>query len=518
MRKSPRVRPVTIAPAESRKGENQVKLKLLKMFFIVFTLCAATAIPSSAQTFTTRVHFNGTNGGQSDSSVVQGRDGNFYGTTSAGGATSGAFCPGDGGCGTVFRMTAAGKVTTLYNFCAQTNCTDGADPQQLLLASDGNFYGITATGGANCLDLDVIGCGTVFKITVAGALTTLYSFCAQANCADGWNPDALLQAPDGNFYGATFHGGLKGAGEIFELTPGGVLTVVHNFCSLGGGCVDGGLPESLMQASDGNFYGTTLQGGTGNVQCGVVFQLTTAGVLTTLHDFTADEGCSGHSGVIQGSDGNFYGTSTEGGGPHRRGTVYKMTPGGELTRLYGFCAQTNCADGEIPEGGLVQGTDGNFYGTTRGNTSGTDKNSGTVFEITPTGTLTTLHSFDFHDGEFPEAALVQATSGTFYGTTSIGGILNCSEGCGTVYSLSMGLGPFVEANPNAGNAGRVVNILGNNLTGATSVTFHGVAAAYTVVSGTYIRAVVPSGASTGTIEVTTPSGTLSSNIEFVVWP
>jgi uncharacterized repeat protein (TIGR03803 family) len=193
--------------------------------------------------------------------------------------------------------------------------------------------------------------------------------------------------------------------------------------------------------------------------------------------------------------------------------------------LYSFCPQSGCTDGDSPTAALVQATDGNFYGTTVVGGANQACNDGfgcgTVFQMTPSGTLTTLHSFDNTDGPFPEAALIQDTSGTLYGTTAegaskIGKYQQCSGICGTVFSLSVGLGPFVEAQPGSGKVGAAINILGTDLTGATSVTFNGTAAKFIVVSSSEITTTVPSGATIGEVEVVTPSGTLSSNVSFQV--
>jgi uncharacterized repeat protein (TIGR03803 family) len=193
------------------------------------------------------------------------------------------------------------------------------------------------------------------------------------------------------------------------------------------------------------------------------------------------------------------------------GRVFKMTPSGTLTTLYGFPEPAGPS-------ALVQATDGNFYGTTAG--GGANEN-GTVFQITPSGMLTTLYSFcpqsGCADGSGPEAGLVQGTDGNFYGTASGGG--NCGEpvlDCGTVFSLSTGLGPFVETLPSSGKVGNAVTILGTNLTGATSVTFKGTAAVFTVVSSSEITTTVPAGATSGIVRVVTPGGTLSSNVPFRV--
>jgi uncharacterized repeat protein (TIGR03803 family) len=248
---------------------------------------------------------------------------------------------------------------------------------------------------------------------------------------------------------------------------------------------------------------------------GVVFTLciataiaSAAPILTTLHSFDGTNGRNPYAdGLVQGTDGNFYGT-TFNGGANGHGTMFKITPGGILTTLHSFHGTDG--NGTSPQARLVQGTDGNFYGTT---SIGGGHNKGTVFKITPGGTLTTLHRFHGTDGSYPYAGLVQGTDGNFYGTTLIGGA-NLNDG--TVYSLSAGLGPFVETRPVCGKVGAAVIILGYNLIGTTDVSFNGTAAAFTVVSSTEITTTVPDGATTGKVEVTTPSGTLTSNVNFHV--
>ena len=209
------------------------------------------------------------------------------------------------------------------------------------------------------------------------------------------------------------------------------------------------------------------------------------------------------SGLVEASDGNFYGTASL-GGANGYGTVFTITPAGTLTTLHSFDA----TDGATPNA-LVLGTDGNFYGTT---ISGGANIDGTIFEITPQGTLITLHNFDGSDGADSFAGLVQATDGNFYGTTRLGG----SKSDGTVFRLTVGLGPFVKTVPAAGKVGASVKILGTNLTGATSVSFNGVAAAFTLRAPSAITTTVPAGATTGTVQVITPSGTLLSNVVFRV--
>jgi len=450
---------------------------------------------AAATTFSTLANFAGGNGANPYADgLVQGVDGNFYGTTQRGGAHTS---------GTVFKVTPSGAITTLYSFCSLANCADGAFPiAGLILATDGNFYGTTFGSGGTS------GFGTAFKITPTGTLTTLYTFCSQKNCKDGSEPAApLVQATDGNFYGATELGGVMNRGAVFKITPAGVHTTLYSFCAQAN-CADGTKPVGgLIQASDGNLYGTTEFGGTGSQ--GTVFQITTTGTLTTLHNFSLGDGGDPQGALVQASDGTFYGTTGQ-GGTHNAGTVFNITSAGSLTTLYNFCSQTNCADGSGPVAGLILGTDGNFYGATY--QGGLNSNFGTAFQITAGGTLTSLHTFTGSDGARPFGSLTQATNGTFYGTTYDHG----SHSDGTVFSVSTGLGPFIESVPASGKVGTAVVILGNNLTGTTSVTFNGTAAKFKVISSTEIKTAVPTGATTGSIVVTTPTGTLTSNVPFTV--
>ncbi|HEV2381170.1 MAG TPA: choice-of-anchor tandem repeat GloVer-containing protein [Terriglobia bacterium] len=356
----------------------------------------------------------------------------------------------------------------MYEFCQQPHCADGTGPfASLIQGFNGNFYGTTVGGGAKGY-CPVSRCGTVFEITPQGALTTLYSFCAQPNCADGTSPYAgVVQDAEGNFYGTTISGGtgaycpfgVGGCGTVFKLTAQGSLTTIHSFCSQQN-CTDGYYPGRLIQAEDGNFYG---------------------------------------------------GTSNDGD----HGTIFKITPQGVLTTLYTFCVLSNCADGDVLSS-LIQANGGNFYGTT---VSGGTSNNGTAFELTSGGQLTTLYNFCPQGGKvcldgYEPGGLVQDTNGSLYGETYEGG----AAGYGTAFSLSVGLPAFIETQPSAGSIGSSVVILGTNLTGASSVTFNSVAAAFTVVSSTEITATVPSGATTGPVYVTTTSGTLKSNKNFHVAP
>jgi uncharacterized repeat protein (TIGR03803 family) len=491
---------------------------------IGFVFFAAPLIASGAQTFATLHSFAGypTDGAYpSLVSLVQGTDGNLYGTTFEGG--SGASCPN--GCGTIFTITPTGELTTLYSFCAQPNCTDGSYPSVgLIQSTTGDFLGITEEGGA-------YNYGSVFKLSPTGKLTTLYSFCSQANCADGVFPEGvLLQAANGRFYGTTYAGGnASNCGTVFEMTTAGKLTTLYDFCSQTG-CADGCVSVAgLTQAPDGNFLGTNLFGGSMN--SGTVFKMTPAGKLITLHTFCSQTGCSDgkypYAGLIQATSGRFYGTTYAGGTSDQQpcafegcGTVYEITAEGKLTTLYSFCSETNCSDGSLPQAGLVQATNGNFYGTASQDGAYCTGCYGTSFEMTPAGELTTLTAFgaiclyaNCPDGRYP-TGLVQATNGNFYGITGAGG----ADNYGTVFRFSAGLGPFVKTLPDSGKVGAEVGILGTNLTGATRVTFNGTPSRFSVSSPSLIFARVPTGATTGMIEVTLLEQTLSSNVPFYVLP
>jgi uncharacterized repeat protein (TIGR03803 family) len=255
------------------------------------------------------------------------------------------------------------------------------------------------------------------------------------------------------------------------MTPGGTFTTIYAFCSQEG-CVDGSYPDGVIEGLDGNLYGMTAYGGTG-YSC-------TGGLPVS--------GC---------------------------GTAYKLTTDGVLTTIYGFCAQGDCVNGAYP-GALMQATDGNLYGGTGG---GGDYGSGTAFRLTPTGTLTTLNNFDDSAGANAVSQWIQFTTGKIYGTSSLGGNDACIDGCGTIFGLSIGSGAFVTTVLDFGKVGSAVEILGTHLAGASSVTFNGTSANFTVSqSGTYISTSVPAGATTGPIQVVTPSGTLTSNVNFQVLP
>lgn len=407
---------------------------------------------------------------------------------------------GGNGQGTVFRITLSGKLTAIYSFCSLAKCADGANPYtSLVQAGDGDLYGTAYAGGAN-------GQGTFFKITTGGTLTTLHNFCSKTNCTDGAGPEGqLIQDTAGNYYGTTYAGGANGDGTVFRITPSGVLTTLHSFNG-----TDGTAPQGGVIEVNGLFYGTTSAGGTEGD--GTVFEMTTAGVVATLHYFVGKsegDGSSPYGWMVQASNGNLYGTTLY-GGKNGLGSVFEITLAGKLTTLHSFCSQTGCADGSYATAGLIQATDGNLYGLTgHGGADG----DGTIYKITQAGVLTTLHGFDGSDGNNPIGGLVQDTNGDFYGMTEYGG----ADGDGTVFSLSVGLASYITLQSTSGTVGSRVGILGQGFDSASVVKFNGVKATKITLTGTtYITATVPAGATDGKVTVTTGTTTLTSTQTFTV--
>jgi uncharacterized repeat protein (TIGR03803 family) len=417
---------------------------------VLLSTCAVLSTVSTAQAFKTFVNFDGTHGGVPYGTLVQDADGNFYGTTSAGGSYNR---------GTVFKATPQGALTALHSFKGQPS--DGSYPYGgLLLATDGNFYGTASNGGTSNQ-------GVVFKTTPAGAFSIIHNFCPQSGCADGAYPaSSLVQGNDGYLYGTTVYGGSSfcghGCGTIFKINFQGTLTTLYRFCN-SQACTDGVFPYAgLALASDGNFYGTTYAGGAYDL--GIAFKITPGGALTILHNFRGKptDGASPYGALLPGDDGNYYGT-TSAGGLKDSGTVFRMTPKGSTTLLHSFCSQDACADGTTPEGALFHASDGNFYGTTLGSVSNC---CGTAFAITPEGSLTTLHVFHGYpvDGSSPVSRLMQAIDRRLYGTTQGGASYNNGCGCGTVFSLPP---PIVPLSVTKEGSGTVISGDGNIYCGNT---------------------------------------------------
>ncbi|MGH9433093.1 MAG: choice-of-anchor tandem repeat GloVer-containing protein, partial [Terriglobia bacterium] len=285
----------------------------------------------------------------------------------------------------------------------------------------------------------------------------------------------------------------------YKIAPSGIYTSL--------GSIPGVSVAPLLQATDGNFYGTTYNGGSSND--GTVFKMTPDGTVTTVSNFDSTHGSAPTAPLIQASDGNFYGTTAQ-GGSNKQGVAFRLTPQGVLTVLHNFPDPNYPNDGSELYAGLVQASDGNLYGVTAVSKAG--PGCGVFFEITLAGGYSTLYTFDCTDGSTPLSTPMQHTNGTIYGLTDYGG----PDNDGVLYSFNVGLPPFTKLMPTAGKVGRVIDILGQGFTGTTSVSFNGTAATFQVESDTFLKAIVPSGATTGVVTVTTPSGTLSSNQPFRV--
>ena len=377
-------------------------------------------------------------------------------------------------------------------------------PGPLVLGTDGNFYGVLGGGGKTSGYCSLIrSCGTVFKMTPAGTVTVLHSFSG----SDGSDPDWLIEGSDGNFYGTTTVGGgaprgFCGCGTIFKLTPAGVFTTLHTFVQ-----TDGSEPNGIMQATDGNLYGTTHAGGVLNRLycqtrgCGTVFKITTGGVFTSLHSFQVNDGALPYQPPVQASNGTFYGTTFEGanGGD---GTIFSITSQGKEKTFYSFTGLSNYLIV-----GLVAASDGNLYGTTE---SGGCIDAGFIYSVSQADVVSRVYDGDCQETDGYSDALVQATGGKFYGayTNGVESVL---------YSLDIGLSPFITFVIPSGKAGQTVEILGQGFTGATGVIFNGVETVnFAVVSDTYMTAVVPTGATSGAVVVVAPGGALTSNPSFTI--
>ncbi|HTT84753.1 MAG TPA: choice-of-anchor tandem repeat GloVer-containing protein [Rhizomicrobium sp.] len=379
----------------------------------------------------------------------------------------------------------AASESVVYSFCGQTNCTDGALPVAALVAdSSGNLYGTTCAGGAN-------DDGEVFELTPSGALTVLHSFSG----TDGVCPGAgVIMDSSGNLYGTASQGGNTGGGcgdagcgTVFKLAPGGTLTVLYAFSSN-----DGSTPyAALLMDKNGNLYGTTVTGGSGDCSCGTVFELPASGGEQVLYSFCSQENCmdgiSPWASVIMDGSGNLYGTATYGGEATGQcdlgcGTIFEITAAGKEKDIYAFQDLNDGAyplggltfgrgselfgtaegggshndgtvfkvrrnrvdpqyqfrgkgDAQLPDAGLISdGKGGGFYGTT---CAGGEKHKGAVFSISASKKETVVYSFEGkNDGVCPAASLLNV-SGTLYGTTTFGGGTGCTqnEGCGTVFAV-----------------------------------------------------------------------------------
>jgi len=362
-------------------------------------LTAPFAVTQASSTETVLYAFTG-NTGQDPLAGVLDRNGTFYGTTEGGGSQS---------YGTVYRLGSNGTETVLLSF----DYTHGARPNAGLIGDKaGNLYGTTQQGGAN-------GGGTVFKIAANGTETVLHSF-TDLPGGDGSYPVAgLIRDAKGALYGTTQHGGTSDDGTVFKLAKGSE-TVIHSFSGSDGAWPYGG----LVADSAGNLYGTTIEGGANSD--GVVFKIAVNGNETVVHPFAGGDGSYPVAGLITDSSGNLYGTTKQ-GGKSGAGTVFKIAPDGTESVLHSF---GGTSDGAFPMSSLIKDGKGNLYGTTNG---GGAHGAGTVFRISAKGKETVLYSFaGGQDGAFPQAPVVRDLAGNLYGTTSSGG--KSSEG--TVFMIA----------------------------------------------------------------------------------
>ena len=477
------------------------------------------------------------------SPLLQASDGDFYGVSAYGGVND---------LGYVYKVSrGTGALTHLHDF----GFSDGAIPRgRLIQASDGFLYGTTESGGVNQSDFCYAGkfyngggCGTLFKISLSGSFTKLHDFYTTADGYQSTPATGVVQASDGNFYGMAMRPFPNSTTSLFKMTQAGTVSVQHLFAT---DQSEGYLAYAgLLNAQDGSLYGTTSSSGAVAGGCGTVFRATLDGGFQTLHTFTGaasgvGDGCVPWSTLIQGQDGNFYGSTVYGGYQLNNciaggcGTVYKLSPSGTLTVLYRFTA--TAVDGEYPQAdGLVQTADGTLYGATGGNPygdgfgfvplcyagTGTTFSCGTIYKIDPAGMFTQLKVFGDSDGAyglFPHASLILASDGNLYGNTFAGG----GWGYGTVYRLVLNPATTIVAIdsfiPAGGPPGTSVVMTGTGFTGASQVTMGKGAApeptSFVVNSDTAITALVPADAQSSAFGVTAPRGTAYSPAAFYLQP
>lgn len=409
--------------------------------------------------------------------------------------------------GVVYKMTPGGTLTVVHQLL--NDQSEGINCNGLIAGNDGNFYGTCEHGGNNSNST-----GTFFKVTPTGTFTVLHDFDGTfSDTVDGCYPLGVpVQASDGNFYGTTFECGAHDTSLIYKITPAGVFSAIYAFAS---GSGDGYQPQgALIQGSDGNLWGTTSSGGANNA--GAIFKSSLAGAESVVYSFaacgTGTTGCDPLAGLVQGTDGNFYGTAEQ-GGANNTGVVFKVTPAGTYSLLHSFNVTTD--NGAFPQLPLTLGTDGNFYGVATDCFAG-GCNPADIFKITSKGMFTDLFNFPDAGGNSnsaPLSPLLLSTDGTFYSTTELGG----SNSSGSFYSLVDGQSAFIVLQETSGKVGSQIGILGQGF-GATSVVkFNGATATkVTLAVTTFLTATVPTGATDGFVTVTTGTTKLTSRVKFTV--
>ncbi len=438
--------------------------------------------------------------------LVQGRDGNLYGTTSPGSSPAIAF-----------RVSPAGNFSVINRFTPSPGLQPPT-PSALMLGLDGNLYGVTTNG-------NVPG-GVLFKMTPNGIVTELHRFGSVAN--DGYNidngilrPAPPVQTPDGTLYGTTTSGGLNGVGTVYKLSAAGVYGIIHHFTL---SLTDGSNPSApLVIGNDGNLYGTTTAGGPPTAFSGTVFRITPNGAFKLLYGFNAfdDGGHQPQAPLVKGADGIFYGTTFGSASLNQQGNIFKITPAGIYTNLNALDFVKGVADGAYPSAGLVQASDGLFYGaTTRGGIPPGlfADDAGVLFDIDRLGSYNVTHVFNKSvDGARPTYSLMQHTNGKLFGTTRFSKSGLIPPGNGSIFSLDVGARPFVFAQPNSGKAGNITRLFGD-FTGATGVTFNGVPATISGTDSFFRFATIPAGPATGIIRINKPAGAIGGLVNFLVQP
>jgi len=372
----------------------------------------------------------------------------------------------------IFKMMPTGALSAVYTFGSF------AGAYSLIAGKDGNLYGVSYGDGnpyKNLPGIDVVGNeGTVFKLTPQGTLTRVFLFDGSGD--GGTNENSLSLGADGNFYGTSQQGGqnisdaLTGFGTIFRVTPGGTENVLYTFGSFAN-------PSSVILASDGSLYGTTASGGSGPCQggCGTIFKIVSQSSFETLYSFTGStDGADPVAALVEGSDGNLYGTA-QSMGQNGSGTIFKITRTGAFTVLHSFSG----TDGAGPTT-LMLGADGNFYGVTSGGGSNATSTlaPGTVYKMTPAGALTTLYNFcsqpNCTDGQKP-LWLIQGNDGNLYGVTNTGGAYTT----GAVFELQLAQPPALAGASAVTNGasfaagtiapGEIATVFATNLTSLTGI-------------------------------------------------
>ena len=409
--------------------------------------------------------------------------------------------------GTLYTIDGSGQFKILHTFAG----SDGQQPLgPLFPGSNGQLYGVTEYGGAN-------GGGTLYQMTPTGALTVLNAF----SVVMGYNgAQPVVEGSDGNIYGVAYTVSTDGTaivGIAYKETLAGVQTILHTFDPSNG---DGYTLTGLMQAGDGNYYGTTADGGP--AKAGTVYRMTPAGQVTVLYSFTGkfSDG-QGPFGLFQGSDGNLYGVTgaanpATGATNPVAATFFQLTLSGAFNTLHWFAGYGGPLGSAASP--VVQASDGNFYGVMA---DGGQSGFGLLYNLTPdingVEYENSLYSFaGTNGGSYPAAPLTQGSDGRLYGTAAFGGAYNA----GLIFSIGFGLPkplPVVaRLQPSSGSAGAPVLIAGQNLLGATSVSFHGTAATFEVAGSGYVRTSVPAGATSGPVTVVTPNGSVTSSANFTV--